>query len=88
MSFTSINFPRIAVQTRKKVENIINTITDISGHYTFNNDNVKKEIENLFENLAEAGVNAEEYVIYKLKESLDRYVECFNLKGYTSRLKK
>jgi len=69
-------------------ENIINTITDISGHYTFNNDNVKKEIENLFENLAEAGVNAEEYVIYKLKESLDRYVECFNLKGYTSRLKK
>ena len=48
----------------------------------------KKEIEALFENLSEAGVNAEEYVIYKLKESLDRYVECFNLKGYTSRLKK
>ena len=69
-------------------ENIINTITDISGHYTFNNDSVKKEIENLFSNLSEAGVNAEEYVIYKLKESLDRYVECFNLKGYTSKLKK
>lgn len=69
-------------------EEIITVITDISGHYTFNNDNVKKEIEALFENLSEAGVNAEEYVIYKLKESLDRYVECFNLKGYTSRLKK
>ena len=26
LSFTSINFPRIAVQTRKKVENIINTM--------------------------------------------------------------
>ena len=47
-----------------------------------------EEIENLFEKLSEAGVNAEEYVIYKLKESLDKYVECFNLKGYTSRLKK
>ena len=69
-------------------EEIISVITDISGHYTFNNDNVKEEIETLFENLSEAGVNAEEYVIYKLKESLDRYVECFNLKGYTSRLKK
>ena len=69
-------------------EEIITVITDISGHYTFNNENVKKEIEALFENLSEAGVNAEEYVIYKLKESLDRYVECFNLKGYTSRLKK
>ena len=65
-------------------EEIISVITDISGHYTFNNDNVKEEIETLFENLSEAGVNAEEYVIYKLKESLDRYVECFNLKGYTS----
>ncbi len=69
-------------------EEIITVITDISGHYTFNNENVKKEIEDLFENLSEAGVNAEEYVIYKLKESLDRYVETFNLKGYTSRLKK
>ncbi|MDO5088773.1 MAG: class II D-tagatose-bisphosphate aldolase, non-catalytic subunit [Leptotrichiaceae bacterium] len=68
-------------------EELINIITDISGHYTFNNDIVKKEIKNLFENLAEAGINPEEYVIYKLKESLDKYVECFNLKGYTSRLK-
>lgn len=69
-------------------EKIITVITDISGHYTFNNDNVKREIETLFSNLAEAGVKAEEYVIYKLKESLDRYVETFNLKGYTGRLKK
>ncbi|RRD39867.1 sugar-phosphate kinase [Leptotrichia sp. OH3620_COT-345] len=67
-------------------EEIISIITDISGHYTFNNEIVKKEIENLFENLSEAGINAEKYVIYKLKESLDKYVECFNLPGYTSRL--
>lgn len=69
-----------------KDEKSINLILDISGHYTFNNDAVKKEIENLFVNLAEAGVNGEEYVIYKIKESLDRYVECFNLKGLTSKL--
>ncbi|WP_369713655.1 class II D-tagatose-bisphosphate aldolase, non-catalytic subunit [Leptotrichia sp. HSP-342] len=71
-----------------KDEEIITVITDISGHYTFNNDNVKKEIEDLFANLSEAGVDAEKYVIYKLQESLDRYVETFNLTGYTSRLKK
>lgn len=69
-------------------EEIINVITDISGHYTFNNDNVKNEIKKLYTNLDKAGINGEEYVIYKLKESLDRYVETFNLKGYTSRLKK
>ena len=70
-----------------KDEEVITVITDISGHYTFNNDSVKKEIENMFSNLSEAGINAEEYVIYKLKESLNRYVETFNLKGYTGRLK-
>ena len=69
-------------------EEIITKITDISGHYTFNNEAVKNEIESLFANLSESGINAQDYVIYKLKESLDKYVETFNLKGYTSRLKK
>ena len=70
-----------------KDEEVITVITDISGHYTFNNDSVKKEIENMFSNLSEAGIDAEEYVIFKLKESLDRYVETFNLRGYTGRLR-
>ena len=70
-----------------KDEEVITVITDISGHYTLNNDSVKKEIENMFSNLSEAGIDAEEYVIFKLKESLDRYVETFNLRGYTGRLR-
>lgn len=68
-------------------EETITIITDISGHYTFNNENVKIEIEKLFENLKEAGIDGEKYVIYKLQESLNRYVDTFNLTGYTSRLK-
>ena len=64
----------------------VEIITDISGHYTFNNPEVKTEIENLFKNLSEVGIDGEKYVIYKLQESLDRYVECFNLNGLTSKL--
>lgn len=69
-------------------ENTITIITDISGHYTFNNEIVKKEIEKLFENLKKVGIDGEKYVIYKLKESLSKYVETFNLEGYTARLLK
>lgn len=69
-------------------ENTITIITDISGHYTFNNEVVKKEIEKLFKNLEKVGIDGEKYVIYKLKESLSKYVETFNLEGYTTRLLK
>ncbi len=65
----------------------IDLIVDISGHYTFNNENVKNEIKNLYFNLKNVGLDGEDYVIYKLKESLDKYVECFNMKGLTSKLK-
>ncbi|MDQ0204647.1 class II D-tagatose-bisphosphate aldolase non-catalytic subunit [Pectinatus haikarae] len=63
-------------------------ITEISGHYTFNNDRVKQETAKLYDNLAANGIDGEKYVIYKIKNSIDRYVECFNLKGLTSKLMK
>ncbi|MCH3964954.1 MAG: class II D-tagatose-bisphosphate aldolase, non-catalytic subunit [Clostridium sp.] len=61
-------------------------ITQISGHYTFNNDVVKAEIENLFSSLAQVGIDGEKYVVYKIQESIDRYVQCFNMEGFTSRI--
>lgn len=63
-------------------------ITEISGHYTFNNDLVKSEIQNLFNNLNSAGIDGEQYVINKIKDSIDKYVKCFNLQGFTSKILK
>ena len=63
-------------------------ITEISGHYTFNNPRVKAEIAKLYENLKVSGIDGEKYVIYKIQAAVDHYVECFNLKGLTSRLRK
>ncbi len=62
-------------------------IMEISGHYTFNNDRVKKEIAKLYENLAVSGIDGEKYVICKIADAIDHYVECFNLKGLTSKLR-
>ncbi|MEN8078563.1 class II D-tagatose-bisphosphate aldolase, non-catalytic subunit [Clostridioides difficile] len=61
-------------------------ITEISGHYTFNNDSVKAEIQNLFYNLSKASIDGEKYVINKIKDSIDKYVKCFNLEGFTSKV--
>lgn len=61
-------------------------ITEISGHYTFNNPVVKAEIAKLYENLDNAGVDGEGFVINQIKDSIDRYVKCFNLAGLTSKL--
>ncbi|WP_173443806.1 class II D-tagatose-bisphosphate aldolase, non-catalytic subunit [Selenomonas ruminantium] len=61
-------------------------ITEISGHYTFNNERIKNEIRKLYDNLAVSGIDGEEYVIDKIADSIDHYVECFNLKGLTTRL--
>lgn len=61
-------------------------ITDICGHYTYEIPEVKAEIEKMLANLDKVNVHGEDYVIYKLKESMDRYAFCFNLHGTTSKL--
>lgn len=69
-----------------KDEKLACLITEISGHYAFNIPRVKDEIAKLYENLAVSGIDGEAYVIYKIQASVDRYVECFNLKGLTSKI--
>jgi len=70
-----------------KDEKLTRLIVEISGHYTFNNKRVKQEINKLYENLGINGIDGEKYVIYKIKQSINHYVECFNLEGLTTKLK-
>ena len=69
-----------------KEEKLTYLITEISGHYTFNNDSVKAEIKNLFDNLSQVGIDGEKYVVDKIKDSIDKYVKCFNLEEFTSKV--
>lgn len=61
-------------------------ITDICGHYTYEVPEVKAEIQKMMQNLSEVDVDGERYVIYKIKESLDRYAFCFGMHGLTTKL--
>lgn len=65
LSFTSINFPRIAVQTRKKVENIINTMV-------FSNEQEKQDKKNKL--LAgEFQTKVKEMTYFVAEQLLERY---------------
>lgn len=69
-----------------KNEVLSNEILDIAGHYTFNNDDVKKEIEVLYANLSKNNIDGQRFVIDHIKRPLRDYAECYNLKGVTTRI--
>ncbi|WP_207940386.1 hypothetical protein DOK78_002129 [Enterococcus sp. DIV2402] len=62
-------------------------ILDIAGHYTFNDDEVKAEIEKLYANLKEYNIDGQRYVVDHIKRPIRDYAECYNLKGVTTRIK-
>lgn len=62
-------------------------ITKMCGHYTLNEDEVKRAVGTLYKNLKKLGIEGEEYIVKKINDSIDRYVYCFNLYGLTSKLK-
>jgi tagatose-1,6-bisphosphate aldolase non-catalytic subunit AgaZ/GatZ len=61
-------------------------ITRSSGHYTFEDKNVLKELEVLKENLCTLGYDPNRIVLNRIKTSIRRYVDCFGLEGLTSLL--
>ena len=61
-------------------------ITSSSGHYTFENDEVKRELGVMSANLRACGIDPERVVIDRIKHSIGRYVDCFGLSGLTPEL--
>lgn len=75
-----------SVDTISNKPELVETITQMCGHYTLENDEVRRALEKLFTNISKLGLDPEFYVIKKIKDSIDRYVYCFNLYGATSKL--
>ncbi|MBR1581875.1 MAG: class II D-tagatose-bisphosphate aldolase, non-catalytic subunit [Bacilli bacterium] len=64
----------------------VKLITHMCGHYTLEEKEVKEAVAKLFKNIEKLGLDPEFYVIKKIKDSIDRYIYCFNLYGTTTRL--
>lgn len=67
-------------------EELRNEILDIAGHYTFNNDEVKAEIEKMYINLKGNNIDGQRFVIDHIKRPIRDYAEAYNLKNATSRI--
>lgn len=76
----------LTVEDIQKDEELSEEILDIAGHYTFNEDEVKNEIQKMYDNLANHSIDGNRYVIDHIKRPIRDYVECYNLKGVTSRV--
>ena len=69
-----------------KDETLTNEILAIAGHYTFNDDEVKNEINKLYDNLNKYSIDGNAFVINSIKRSIARYIEDLNMVGLTSKL--
>ena len=62
-------------------------LAEICGHYVFHDPAVREAADRLFANLSGAGGDPEAYVLGRIKASIARYLDCFNLDGLTSRVR-
>lgn len=63
-------------------------VVRIAGHYTLNQPHVLAAIEKLYANLQASHIEGERFVIDSIKRPMQHYVDCFNLRGLTTRIKK
>jgi len=61
-------------------------ITDICGHYTFDTPEVKEQLKQMEDNLADIHVDAQGYAVKKVADSIERYAFMFGLFGLTDKL--
>lgn len=61
-------------------------VTRVSGHYHFEHEEIKAALSVLYRNLESLGIKPQDVVQNRIKQSIGRYVECFNLAGLTGRI--
>lgn len=74
------------VEQITKNEEDVKLIASMCGHYTLEDEEVKSALSCLNANIAALGLDPKKYVIKKIKDSIDRYIYCFNLYGSTTAL--
>ena len=79
---------KLQVDDILKNERLSLEILDISGHYAFNDPEVKAEIEKLYKNLGAQDIDGQRFVVEHIKRPLRQYVVGLNLRGVTTRIQK
>lgn len=65
---------------------VLDLIVRSSGHYTFDLPQVNQSLTRLFDNISAKGLDGHRIVLDRIKRSIQRYIECFNLVGLTDEI--
>ena len=78
----------ITIEKVKQNSQLLDEIIHASGHYVFNNPQIREARNKLFENIRSFGIldDPNGYVLGKIKVHIEKYIKAFNLKGLTSLL--
>ena len=74
------------VETAIADEKMAALITDICGHYTFEEPAVKEQLQTMEENLRKRYVDGHAYAVKKVRDAIERYAFLFRLYGLTGKL--
>jgi len=74
----------LCIEEVMRDEKLVDKITETSGHYNFYLPSVNAEILRMFHNLESVGLKPQTILKGRIRESVEKYVDCFNLKGLTS----
>ena len=66
---------------------LANEVVQICGHYIFNDPAVREQTAQMYAHLESLGLNPHQIVVSAIMKSVERYVDCFNMQGITSRVK-
>ncbi len=62
-------------------------VLDISGHYAFNDAEVKRETERLYANLEANEIDGQRFVVEHIKRPIRQYIACYRLEGVSTRIR-
>ncbi|MCO7124476.1 class II D-tagatose-bisphosphate aldolase, non-catalytic subunit [Sporolactobacillus shoreicorticis] len=77
----------ISIEQVKADTELTAKILDNAGHYTFNDEEVKAEINQMLTHLSSQSIDGDRFVVDRIKRSINNFVEAYNLEGVTSRIR-
>lgn len=78
---------KLTVQQALNRPDLYQSILDVSGHYVYVDQDVKSEIEKLYNNLAKNNIDGQRYVVEYIKLPIRQYVKTLNLTGLTTAIR-
>lgn len=78
---------KLTVEQALKRPDLYQIILDVSGHYVYDEPEVKDEIKKLYSNLAANHIDGQRYVVERIKNPIRQYVKTLNLTGLTTAIR-